>query len=85
MTGGMRQATKGKAAQPHGRVLRLFDMAQIAAADLVSVRNVLHLLIWADMSRAHLVKDVCLQVRPAVALTISNMALFLPEFFLQIE
>ena len=46
-----------------GRVLRLFDLAQLAAAELVNVRNVLPLLDWADMSRARLVKDVCLQVR----------------------
>jgi hypothetical protein len=43
-------------------VLRLFDLAQIATANEVTVRNVLPLLDWADMSRAALVKDVCLQV-----------------------
>ena len=47
---------------PQGRVLRLFDLAQITSADLVTIRNVLPLLDWADMSRANLVKDVCLQV-----------------------
>jgi hypothetical protein len=48
---------------PQGRVLRLFDMCQISAAQLVTIRNVLPLFDWADMSRANLVKDVCLQVR----------------------
>jgi hypothetical protein len=50
-------------AAPQGRVLRLFDMAQIKSAEMVTIRNVLPLLDWADMSRANLVKDVCLQVR----------------------
>jgi hypothetical protein len=49
--------------QRPSRVLPLFDLAQVAAAEEVNVRNVLPLLDWADMSRASLVKDVCLQVR----------------------
>ena len=52
-------------AVPQGRVLRLFDLCQIASAELVTIRNVLPLLDWADMSRANLVKDVCLQVSSA--------------------
>lgn len=49
-----------------GRVLRLFDLAQISAASLITLRNVLLLLDWADMARANLVKDICLQVRLAL-------------------
>lgn len=51
------------AKEPPSRVLPLFDLAQIAAADLITLRNVLPLLSWADMARANLVKAVCLQVR----------------------
>lgn len=57
------QGSAGGFEAPRGRVLRLFDLAQVAVAELVNVRNVLPLLDWADMSRARLVKDVCLQVR----------------------
>jgi hypothetical protein len=48
---------------PRSRVMRLFDMTQIAAARIVDARNALPLLQFAHLSRAHLLQDICLQVR----------------------
>lgn len=51
---------------PHGRgrVLRLFDMAQIAAARVVDVRSALPLLQFAHYAHAKLLQDICIQVCP---------------------
>lgn len=48
-----------------GRVMRLFDMAQIAAARIVDMRNVLPLLQFAHFAQASLLQDICTQVRSA--------------------
>jgi hypothetical protein len=45
-----------------GRVMRLFDMAQIAMAKIVDLRNVLPLLQFAQLTRADLLQDICMQV-----------------------
>ena len=47
---------------PTSRVMRLFDITQIAAARVVDVRNVLPLLQFAHLTRAHLLQDICMQV-----------------------
>lgn len=49
---------------PKTRVMRLFDITQIAAARVVDIRNVLPLLQFAHLTRAHLLHDICMQVRP---------------------
>lgn len=48
-----------------GRVMRLFDMAQIAAARIVDMRNALPLLQFAHFSQAKLLQDICVQVCPS--------------------
>ena len=45
--------------------MRLFDMAQIAAARIVDMRNVLPLLQFAHFAQASLLQDICTQVRSA--------------------
>lgn len=47
-----------------GRVMRLFDMAQIAAAGIVDMRNALPLLQFAHFAQAKLLQNICIQVRP---------------------
>lgn len=42
--------------------MRLFDITQIAAARVVDMRNVLPLLQFAHLTRAHLLQDICMQV-----------------------
>jgi hypothetical protein len=46
-----------------GRVMRLFDMCQVAVSRVVDLRNALPVLEWADLTQAHLLKDYTVQVR----------------------
>lgn len=69
---------------PKSRVMRLFDITQIAAARVVDVRNVLPLLQFAHLTRAHLLQDICMQVPalPLFLLYISVIAVLLFYYYL---
>eukprot|EP00892_Ulva_mutabilis_P000327 jgi/Ulvmu1/10295/UM060_0097.1 len=83
------------AATRRSRVMRLFDMAQIAAAHIVDMRNVLPVLHFAHFAQAHLLQDICTQVvinnidgviaEPAARAVLQQLVTDCPELLASIE